>query len=573
MRAGRIFSAMSARHARSRWQPTRMPITVALLTATLLLTGCASSVPTASPPHTGAPALTPAPTLAPTPTAPPTPEAIVAPPTLRATETPTASPTKEVTPAASPTEPSTPSPGSPASPTALPTSGPNLAISSVARAPADPAAAKTAASSINAFGLDLFRQLLADASLALAQKNTVFSPTSIALALAMARAGAKGETASQMDTVLHTTGWDALGPGLNSLDQVLESRNAMWQEDWLSPSTRHLTLRIANAAYAQRGWKIEQSYLDVLASAFGSGLHLADFISHATAAIAAINAWVSDQTAGRIPHILGPTDLNNLTRLVLVNAIYLKANWTKVDERDLFSASDTKAEPFTRPDGSSATVPMMAGFGGQAVPYASGTGWQAADLPYQGPRFTSPLAMTVILPDNLATFEAGLTASELSRITAALAVQRTALQQVTYSRTDVCEPGTYPYAVDLHLPRFGIETRADLPDLLKALGMPLAFDMDRADFTGIHVPENETDRLYVTKVIHQANIDVDEKGTEAAAATVVAMGTTGGCGGPNPGKTITLRLDHPFLFFVRDLETGAVLFMGQVTDPSAGKGG
>jgi serpin B len=170
--------------------------------------------------------------------------------------------------------------------------------------------------------------------------------------------------------------------------------------------------------------------------------------------------------------------------------------------------------------------------------------------------------MTLVLPDDLAAFEKALSVSQLERITTALASQRKAFGSPGFVES-------YPYDLHLYLPRFSIETRADLPPVLAALGMPLAFDMDRADFTGIHVPENETDRLYVKKVIHQANIDVDEKGTEAAAATAVVMATGGG---PSPLKEITLRLDHPFLFFVRDLETGAVLFMGQVTDPSVGKG-
>ena len=134
--------------------------------------------------------------------------------------------------------------------------------------------------------------------------------------------------------------------------------------------------------------------------------------------------------------------------------------------------------------------------------------------------------------------------------------------------------GTYPYEVELFLPRFSAETKALLEDVLASLAMPLAFTRGVADFTAIHVPKTYEEILYISKVIHKANIDVDEKGTEAAAATAILMGATGGgCVGavPSPRKTITLRLDHPFLFFVRDLETGAVLFMGRVVDPSVGR--
>jgi serpin B len=117
------------------------------------------------------------------------------------------------------------------------------------------------------------------------------------------------------------------------------------------------------------------------------------------------------------------------------------------------------------------------------------------------------------------------------------------------------------------MPRFAIATRAELGDALEALGMPLAFDPDAADFSGIHVPESATDAIFIKNVIHQANIQVDEKGTEAAAATAVGM-DTGGCTGPLPGKELTLRLDRPFLFVLRDVGTGAVVFMGRVVDPS-----
>ena len=563
-------SAIRAGNPRRQWQPSRPRSSLALLTITLLVAGCASPSLTASPAVAPTTLRMPTPTLAPTPTAPSTPVAVISTPTPLPAEPPTLVPTGLVTPEPTeeptpePTETPSPTPTPVPTPTPRPTSGPGLAISTVARAKADPAAAKTAAASINAFGLDLFRQLLTEPNLA--QKNAVFSPTSIALALGMARAGAKGDTAVQMDAVLHTTGWDALGSGLNSLSQALASRDATWQD--FAGTEHSLALRIANAAYGQQGWTIEQPYLDAIASAFGVGLRLVDFIFHTADAIKAINAWVSDQTAKRIPQLLGPTDLDWRTQLVLVNAIYLKANWEQE-----FSVDETKPAPFTRLDGSRVTVPTMSTWGGggvtyRPIPYAHGSGWQAVELRYTGGAGydNAPLAMTLVLPDDLAAFEKALSVSQLERITTALASQRKAFTQ------GVPCPGLggcYPYDLHLYLPRFSIETRADLPPVLAALGMPLAFDMDRADFTGIHVPENETDRLYVKKVIHQANIDVDEKGTEAAAATAVVMATGGG---PSPLKEITLRLDHPFLFFVRDLETGAVLFMGQVTDPSVGKG-
>ncbi len=257
--------------------------------------------------------------------------------------------------ASSPAAPTSPTSIASPAPTARPSAGQpggsELAISAVARAPADPAAAATAATAVDAFGLDLYRQLLADPRLGLDGKNAVISPTSIALALGMALAGAKGTTATQMDAVLHTSGWPAFGPGLNSLEQALVSRDASWT-DILGQHT--LALDIANAAYGQAGWTIEKPYLDAIKSAFGAGLRLVDFAGDPDAARRTINAWVSEQTAGRIPELLQPAEVTRLTRIALVNAIYLKAGWATP-----FWESLTKPAPFTRVDGSRVQMPTM----------------------------------------------------------------------------------------------------------------------------------------------------------------------------------------------------------------------
>jgi serpin B len=393
------------------------------------------------------------------------------------------------------------------------------ATSQATRVAGSPDDATQAAAAIDAFGFDFYKKDLASGG------NAVVSPTSLVLALSMAQAGARGETASQMDTVLHSASGTGGGNGINSLDQTLAGFSGTYKD--ASGSDHQLTLRIANAPFAQRDLQLQQPFLDTLASRYGAGLRLVDFQNDANGACRLIDSWVSDQTEGRIPRLLD--SLDPTTRLVLVNAIYLKAPWLEP-----FDETATKTSPFTRPDGSQVNVPTMS-LGLSEGRYASGSGWQAVELPYAG----RSLAMTIVVPDDLATFEGSLDATRFSQITAAL----------------------QPTAVDLTFPRFKIETKSDLNSALARMGMPLAFDPSQADFSGITTQEE----LYISKVVHQANIAVDEKGTEATAATVVVMAAASAA----PIQPVTVHVDRPFLFAVRDTKTGAILFLGRVVDPSA----
>lgn len=389
----------------------------------------------------------------------------------------------------------------------------------VARASVSPTDAASAASSINAFGLDLYRQVGTSGG------NVVISPASVAIALAMARAGARGATAAQMDVVLHGVGADARAAEINALEQALAARTGTFTD--ADGHALPVTLRIANAPFAQRGLTLVPAYLDALAARFGAGVRLVDYQADPEAARQLINTWVSAQTEGRIPELLGAGVITPLTRLALVNAIYLKAAWETA-----FPVEATKPGPFSRADGSSVNVPMMSLSTG--LGYAEGSGWRAVELPYVG----GSLALDVIVPDDLATFEAGLTPPELAAMTAAFQERE----------------------VDLTLPKFSIQTATSLADALKALGMPLAFVPDQADFSGITTQE----RLFISDVIHQANIDVDEKGTTASAASAVVI-----AGLAAPAPAVTLRVDRPFLFALRDIPTGAIVFLGRVADPSA----
>ncbi len=412
-------------------------------------------------------------------------------------------------------------PASPRSRRSSPAVNIQLARSDLARAAADPASAIAAASAVNDFGFDLYRALLTNGS----DTNQVISPASVALAMAMARVGARGETASQMDQVLRSLGADGHTTGINSLDQALTARSGTFKDNM--GNDQDVTLAIANAPFAQQDEQWQQPFLDTLAQAFGAGLQLVDYKNDYEGARQLINGWVDEQTHDRIPQLLGPGSLSAMTRLVLVNAIYLKAPWLTP-----FNADLTKTASFTRLDGSTVQVPMMATQ--EELGYASGSGWQAVELPYVG----GSLAMDIIVPDDLTSFTQSLTADSFAQLTAALAT----------------------HEVVLTMPRFNAETKADLADLLSAMGMPLAFDPNGADFSGM----TTQDQLFISRVIHQANITVDEKGTEAAAATAVVMDAAAA-----PVDIVHLDVNRPFVFALRDTQTGAVLFLGQITDPSA----
>lgn len=392
-----------------------------------------------------------------------------------------------------------------------------LAMSTVERAPASGADARAAATAINAFGIDVYRALAAESD------NLVFSPTSIAIALGMARPGARGDTAAEMDTVLGELATDENAGWLNSLDQTLAGRSGTFAD--ANGDDADVALRIANATFAQAGFPFEAAYLDALAARFGSGVQLVDFAAETEAARLLINDWIASETEERIPELLAPGILTDLSRLALVNAIYLKAQW-----HTPFAPEATSDQPFTTADGTTVYVPTMAT--DAYMGHGEGAGWRAVELAYAG----EALAMTVIVPNDLAEFEEQVDGELLATIIGSIGEQRIALT----------------------LPRFGVETKAKLNELLAALGMPTAFEAELADFSGI---TTET-RLFIQAVVHQANIDVDEYGTEAAAATAIVIGEESG---PFPFK-----VDRPFIFVVRDRETGAVLFLGRVTDPSIG---
>ena len=371
----------------------------------------------------------------------------------------------------------------------------------------------------NAFALDLYQ------SLRTSDGNLFYSPYSISLALAMTYGGARGETEAQMADVLHFDLSQAdLHAALNRLDLTLMQSTDAEDEDEQQP----MQLNIANAVWAQQDHPFLPEYLDLLALNYGAGLHLADFTTQAEPIRREINNWISDQTQERIQDILSPGDLDALTRMVLVNAIYFKADW-----QVQFDANDTHEAPFTLLDGSQVQVDLMSI--DLSLLYLRGENYQAVELPYAG----GDAVMDILLPDEgqFEAFEAGLDGSELDAILSGM--QNTQLH--------------------LEMPKFTFRSQFALAEQLAGLGMTDAFDPSMADFSGM---DGRRD-LFISDVIHQAFVAVDEEGTEAAAATVVIMKLTGL---PFPG--IQLTIDRPFIFLIRDLTSGQILFIGRVLNPA-----
>ncbi len=424
------------------------------------------------------------------------------------------------TPPAAEPSPSVPLPSGSSSAATVRAAG-ALVRSDASRASADTDAAKRAAAALATLDADLFGQL------SKRDGNLIFSPYSIATALAMTRDGAVGKTRDEMDTVLHAATAGDLDVAFNALDRALAKRPGSYP---FGNTTVPLELGTANQLFGQRDLEIAKAYLDELAAYFGAGIGVVDYIKAREDARKTINAWVSDRTKTRIPELIPQGVLNELTRLVLVNAIYLKAKW-----QIPFEKSFTTAAPFHRLDGTDVRVQLMRLGTTPSLPYARGPQFQAVTLPYVG-----GLSMLLVVPD------AGSFAF----------VQDSIADGATLRGMLNVQPRR---SVRLSLPKFEFRSSAMLKDSLSKLGMALAFT-ENADFSGITPRE----KLFLQEVAHQAFISVDEDGTEAAAATAVIAGATSA-----PSDIVELTVDRPFLFVIRDDETGAILFQGRVIDPSA----
>ena len=372
-----------------------------------------------------------------------------------------------------------------------------------------------------AFAFDLYQAVRAS------DGNLVYSPYSISLAFAMVYGGAAGETARQMADVLnYSLPPGQFHPAFNGLDLDLARRPT--QSANVEEEDR-FQLSIANATWAQEDYSFLPAYLDLLALNYGAGMHLVDFKKAPEAARRQVNDWVSKKTNQRIQDILPEGSVESRTALVLANAIYFKARWKRE-----FDPGFTGSGPFHLLDGSTVDVPYMQKHPEENYPYAEGDGWKAVSLPYKG----GLADMVILLPDQgtFEAFESSLTAEKYQAAVTALKDQQ----------------------VILSVPKFKFDAGLGLKDALVGMSMPDAFTENVADLSGM----DGTHLLFLSDAFHKAFIAVDEKGTEAAAATAVLAVPASMPTGAD------MQIDRPFLFFIRDVPSGTILFMGRVLDPS-----
>ncbi len=355
----------------------------------------------------------------------------------------------------------------------------------------------------------------------------------------MAYAGAKEQTEMQMAKVLHFP-TIAVPAGGDPNEDPMSSTTRMWTPQRFHSEFAKIIkdlnvrgekggceLNVANALWGQKGYGFLEEFLELIKTNYDGQLTELDFAGATEAARKTINAWVESQTRNKIKDLIQRGVLNSMTRLVLTNAIYFKGNWARQ-----FKEENTRDAPFTLAGGEKIDVPMMNQTG--RFPYMQTQSFQALELP----DVDDELSMVIFLPkenDGLADFEQSLTAENLSKWLAKLRKQK----------------------VIVSVPKFRMTSRFSLASVLKSMGMTDAFVPAAANFSGM----NGRRDLFISAVIHKAYVDVNEEGTEAAAATGVAVGIT--AVRPIP----VFRADHPFLFLIRDNHSGSILFIGRTMNP------
>jgi serpin B len=362
------------------------------------------------------------------------------------------------------------------------------------------------------FALDLYGKLRSR------EGNLFLSPFSISTALAMTSAGARGKTLEQMTSTLHLPDQRRLHPALSAL---LGEVNAGRKKGDYQLST-------ANALWGQKGYHFLEPFLRLNREYYGAGLREVDFVRDTEGARKTINAWVEKQTNDKIKDLLKEGVLDSDTRLVLTNAIYFKGDWQSHFKRD-----QTRTRAFHLAGGKSVKAPLMYQKG--KFNYHEGRGLQVLEMPYAGKN----LSLVALLParaDGLEALEKDLTPKKLAGWL----------------------EGLHPRIVEVTFPRFKVTAEFSLKPALSALGMELAFSRTNADLSGM----DGTRKLYISAVVHKAFIDVNEKGTEAAAATGVVVRDR------SKPRTYQFRADRPFLFLIRDRRSDSILFLGRLANPA-----
>ena len=362
----------------------------------------------------------------------------------------------------------------------------------------------------NRFSFELYRRYSSDGG------NVLFSPYSISTALSMVYEGARGETADEMESVFHF------------VEEPSERRPAVvWIYNVLNGRDRDYELHTANALWVQEDYPILEDYVDTVANYYGGEANALDFIGAPEESRVTINDWVEERTNDRIEDLFPPNSIHPEVRLVLTNAVYFKGDWLIE-----FDVESTRKEEFHVSPTESVEADMMS-LRGDRFNYTETYEMQVLELPYTG----KDVSMMILLPKEnyLSDIESTLSCDELGELI----------------------DGLEETAVDVYLPRFTFETKYSMEEDLMEMGMPAAFTPS-ANFTGI----TEEDVLFIDIVIHQAFIEVNEEGTEAAAATGVSMPLSAAA----PPRKV-FRVDHPFIFIVRDRVTGIILFMGRVVTP------
>jgi serpin B len=399
---------------------------------------------------------------------------------------------------------------------------PRAASAAICSAPqGNDAAVQALVAGDTAFAVDLYAPT---AAIVGAGQNAIVSPYSISAALTMVDVGAAGETDTQIQNVLHLPD---TGANVAPAYAALACQN---ETDGTSPGNQ---LLVANSLWAQQGKTFLPSFLSVLATGYDAPLQLVDFASDPDDATTAINQWVSNATQTEIPMLFQPGDITNKTQLVLVDAVYFKGTW-----ENGFEPGNTSPHPFSLSDGTQLSVPTMSGFVSLRGSYSKAAALTVYELPYKG----NNLAMDFLLPaaGPLASLESSLTSDTLNASLASL---------------------VGPSQVQLFLPKFSFTTRLALDPVLAGLGMPDAFAIGTANLSGM---DGLMD-LSIGQVVHQAQVEVDEQGTVAAAATGVEV-----CNCSVVIEPPMVLINRPFLFLIRDTNTGSILFMGRVEDPRQG---